>query len=136
MGGPSMSRWAEMFAALSQGDDTIDTSDTRSGASPEDRACVASVETVETIGRRAVPRRKAAESLENRPKEEPCVACVTSVNGGEQTTPADGPADLSLAHDTSATLATQGRVVDADDLAERAGVIEKGVGVPRAWAEG
>lgn len=128
-----MSRWAETFAALSRGHDTIDT---RSVSNPEGRACVASVKTVETIGQNSASRRNRAETLENLAEREPCVACVTSVNGREQTAPADGSAAFSPTHDTSATLATQGRALDAADLAERAAIIEEGAGVPRAWAEG
>jgi hypothetical protein len=103
-----MSRWAETFAALSAAHDTIDTSDKRSGAARATAPCVATVKTVETIARGGATPAKPAETLGNEGDPEPCVPCVTSVNGGAGEGEIGRPKTPLAAHDTSATLLTQG----------------------------
>jgi hypothetical protein len=127
-----MSRWAETFAALSATHDTIDTSDTRPGATQPWAPSVAIVKPVETKGQASNPPLKPAESLGIEGAGQPFVACVTSVNEEEHREAIEPPATGIGSHDTSATLATQGR----DDLEERAALVEYGVDVPRRWAEG
>jgi len=87
-----MSRWGEMFHALSRGADTVDTVDTvaEAGAMPD------------TVSH--------------------TVHCVTGVDGGRAANPPADPEQLT--------------VVDTDELAERAALIEFGANVPRRWADG
>jgi hypothetical protein len=87
-----MSRWAEMFAALSHPADTVDTTDTTPAQHQPARNCVRSVKCVKAAENKAEARARVTP-------EQPVV-------------------------------------VGADDLDERAALIEEGAGVPRSWAGG
>ena len=103
-----MSRWAETFAALSRGNDTTDTSDTRSETRPQVEPSVACVETVVTIGGGHSWAPKPAEMLEVERLAEPSVPCVTSVVDRKDQEARLAASPPPGAYDTSATLATKG----------------------------
>ena len=124
------SEWAELFNSLSQ-QDTSDTIDTRSEGVPEAAPSVATVKAVVTIGREAVDPAKPAGTLIFSDADDPSVASVASVAIKSEKEEDRTAALLFSAPDISATLATE-----ADDLDERAALIEFGANVPRRWAEG
>jgi hypothetical protein len=124
------SEWAELFNSLSK-PDTSDTIDTRSAGTPEAGPSVASVKAVVTIGGEAVDPIKSAGTLVFSAADDPSVASVASVNIMSEKGEDGTAAPAFTAADISATLATE-----ADDLDERAAIIECGAGVPRRWAEG
>ena len=124
------SEWAELFNSLSK-QDTSDTTDTRSEGTPEAAPSVASVKAVVTIGREAVDPAKPAGTLIFSDADDPSVASVASVTIKSEKEEDRTEALRVSTADISATLATE-----ADDLDERAALIEFGAGVPRRWAEG
>src|SRR5438105_794123 len=124
------SEWAELFNSLSK-QDTSDTIDTRSEGAREAAPSVASVKPVVTIGREAVDPANPAGTLIFSDADDPFVASVASVTIKSEKGEDGTEALLFSAADISATLATE-----ADDLDERAALIEFGANVPRRWAEG
>jgi hypothetical protein len=121
------SEWAELFNSLSK----QDTTDTRSEGAPEAAPSVASVKPVVTIGREAVDPAKPPRTLIFSDADDPSVASVASVTIKSEKEEDRTEALRVSTADISATLATE-----ADDLDERAALIEFGANVPRRWAEG
>jgi hypothetical protein len=121
------SEWANLFASLSR----QDTIDTRSGDAPEAGPSVATVKSDNDSSEGVPGWGKPAETLDISDPGKPSVASVASVTIKNEKGVDGGAAALSPTVDTSATLATE-----ADDLDERAAIIEYGAGVPRRWAEG
>src|SRR6267154_5167077 len=129
-----MSRWAEMFVALSHGSETVDSVDTVGVATAVPATVSQSVNCVTGAEWKAGAEASTnSEQSKVADTDAPLDSAVPSqgVDTADTIDTATLPAPADEGLNSFLSLPA-----DADDLDERAAIIEEGAGVPKRWAEG